>query len=317
MLQTANAIRTLNLVAGSSVHEASTGKITSFPTDACGGNDKAKAPRRSGPDHPKARGSGIPVCTGPSRRARVDPVTLESHPAAFTTTRWSLVQAAGGRGGLEAEQALEALCRVYWPPIYVFARRSGHGTEEAKDLTQGFFARLIAKQELAAADQERGRFRTFLITAFRHFVANEHAKATALKRGGGFDPIPLDFGSDAGEPHFFEPSDSQTPERAFDQRWAAGILTRVLARLREEFVLAGRESLFDHFKEFLLGDPPEGGYLATSARLGMTPGAAKMIVSRMRDRYRHLLRNEIAQTVTTITEVEAELRDLRAILRGS
>ncbi len=233
----------------------------------------------------------------------------------FPTTHWSAVLAAGGKSSPAMRSALEELCRSYWAPLYAFARRVGHSPEDARDLTQGFFARLLEKGDIAAADPERGKFRSFLLAAFKHFLAHERDRAAALKRGGGIEFLPLDFNPE--ESRFaIDPADSRTPDRAFEQRWAAALLEKVLGRLRGEFVASGRGALFDHFKGFLVGELPEGGYSSVTAHLGMTEGAAKMIVTRMRERYRHLLRSEIAQTVATPEEVEEEMRHLRAVLSG-
>ncbi len=212
--------------------------------------------------------------------------------------------------------ALEELCRGYWTPLYAFARRSGHPPEDARDLTQGFFARLLEKRDMSAADPQRGRFRSFLLATFKHFLTHERDRAGALKRGGGIELLPLDPGAEEAG-FLLYPTDLRTPEHAFERRWASALLEKVFCRLREEFVASGRGALFDDFKGFLVGEPPEGSYAAVAARLEMTEGAAKMIVTRMRARYRYLLRGEIAQTVTTPAEVEEELRHLRALLSGS
>jgi RNA polymerase sigma-70 factor (ECF subfamily) len=149
--------------------------------------------------------------------------------------------------------ALEKLCLGYWMPLYAFARRAGHSPEDARDLTQGFFTRIIEKHEIAAADPNRGRFRTFLLAAFKHFLAHERDHARALKRGGGRELLPLDLAAE--ESGFaIDPADPRTPERAFEERWAAALIDKVLRRLREEFVANGRGALFDDFKDFLLGD---------------------------------------------------------------
>ena len=231
----------------------------------------------------------------------------------FATTHWSMVLAAGGDSSPAAREALERLCVAYWPPLYAFARRAGHGPEDARDLTQGFFERLIERRDLAASDPERGRFRSFLLAMFKHFLAHERERARALRRGGGCELVPLD--TQAEESGFGHASvDWHTPERAFEERWASVLLRTALDRLREEFTLAKRPALFDHFKAFLVGDLPEGGYAAVASRCGMTEGAAKMTVTRMRDRFRHLVRSEIAQTVATTAEIEDELRYLRTVL---
>ncbi len=211
--------------------------------------------------------------------------------------------------------ALEELCRGYWAPLYAFARRVGHSREDARDLTQGFIAQILENHGIAAADSKRGRFRTFLLAAFKHFLSHERDRAQALKRGGGIQLLPLAVEEEFG--YSIDPADPRTPEHAFDQRWATALLGKVLARLREEFAASGRGALFEDFKGVLVGEPLEGGYRAIAARLGMTEGAAKMIVKRMRERYRHLLRGEIAQTVATPQEVEEELCHLRGVLSGS
>jgi RNA polymerase sigma factor (sigma-70 family) len=237
-------------------------------------------------------------------------------PGLFVTTHWSVVLAAGVDESSVARNALEQLCRTYWYPLYVYARRRGYDVEEAKDLTQEFFARLIAKNSLGDVVQGRGRFRYYLLAALKHFLADEWDKTTARKRGGGFTFIPLD-GLDPEERYHLEPRDEVTPEIAFQRRWALTLLDLALSRLREEFQLAGKERLFDGLKMFITGDKPETSYAETAATLGMTEAAAKMTVTRMRQRYRTLLRAEIANTVVDPKEVDAELRELAALLRTS
>jgi RNA polymerase sigma-70 factor (ECF subfamily) len=235
--------------------------------------------------------------------------------ANFATTHWSLVRAARSESPERARDALEQLCRTYWPPVYAFARRTGHGYEDARDLTQGFFALLIERESLFHANPDRGRLRSFLIGAFKHFLAHERDRNEALKRGGGVQWVQLDAAPDESD-YAHAPADTRTPDRAYEERWAAALLQRVLARLRDEFALAGRLELFDAFKGFLLGQPDAGGYAAVASSLGMTEGAAKMTVTRLRDRYRRLLRAEVAQTLANPADVEDELRHLLAILRG-
>lgn len=235
--------------------------------------------------------------------------------ARFLSTQWSLVLAAGGSSSVAGHEALEELCRAYWPPLYAFARRAGHSPADARDLTQGFFAHLLDGASLSSASPERGRFRSFLLGAFKHFLAHERDRQNALKRGGGLQWVPLDLSvEEAALAGQSETGDR--PDSAYDRRWAAALLERVLIRLREEFALSGRAELFNHFKDFLLGETVGGGYAAVATHLGMTEGAAKMTVTRMRDRYRRLLRAEIAHTVDHPDLVEEELRHLRAIVRG-
>jgi DNA-directed RNA polymerase specialized sigma24 family protein len=235
--------------------------------------------------------------------------------AVFATTHWSVVLAAGAEPSPAGRDALEQLCRTYWSPIYAYARRAGHSAEDARDLTQGFFAQLIGTDSLSRVDPERGRFRSFLLGAFKHFLAHERDRVQALKRGGGVRWVRMDPAS-GGSESACAPVDLRTPDRVYDERWAAALLERVLGRLRQEFAESGRGELFDGFKAFLVGQPVAGGYAGAAARLGMTEGAAKMTVTRLRDRYRGLLRAEVAQTLVRAGDVDDELRQLLAILRG-
>jgi RNA polymerase sigma-70 factor (ECF subfamily) len=233
--------------------------------------------------------------------------------AKFTATHWSVVLAAGNSASATAGPALEALCRTYWPCLYAFARRLGQSPDDARDLTQGFFGRLIEKNWLVHADRDRGRFRTFLLTAFKRHIADERDRARAQKRGGTCQFVPLDLRSEESR-LFLGPADLRTPEAAYEERWAAALLDSVLARLREEFVLQGRVTLFDGLKSFLVGDPPSEGIASLTAQLGMSEGAARMNLTRMRQRYRQILRSEIGQTVADPLEIEDELRHLRRVL---
>jgi len=229
----------------------------------------------------------------------------------FTTTHWSVVANAAAPDSPAARQALENLCRTYWSPLFLYAMRSGHSREDARDLTQGFFEHLLEKSYLATADPQRGKFRSFLLASFKHFLAHERDKAGAQKRGGGLQWVPLDANPEEA-PFFAEPADHLTPDRIVEQQWARILFEQVLGRLREEFRTSGQEKLFDEFKRFLAGEPGER-YAAVAARLGMTEGAAKMFVSRMRGRYRQLLRSEIARTVSTGSEIDEEIQYLRAL----
>lgn len=244
-----------------------------------------------------------------------DTLHPEREPALFVTTHWSAVLAAGLDESGAARKALDELARTYWYPLYVYTRRRGYDVEEAKDLTQEFFARLIERNFLGDVVQGKGRFRYFLLAALKHFLSDEWDKATARKRGGGVNILSLDA-MDAEDRYHLEPRDEETPERAYERRWALTLLELVMSRLREEFQLAGKTNAFDELKVFITGDRPDLSYAAAAARLGATEAAAKMTVTRMRQRYRALLRSEIANTVEDPAEVDAELKDLAAVLRG-
>jgi len=227
----------------------------------------------------------------------------------FATTRWSLVLAAGKRSAPQSAAALAALCETYWYPLYAYVRRRGHDADEAQDLTQAFFARLIKKCDLAAAQQERGRFRSFLLTSLKHFLSNERDRGHAQKRGGGRTPVSIDFATAEGRYHL-EPSHELTAEKIFERRWALVLLENVLARLHEESVHAGKSWIFDRLKVFLTGEQPAVSSGQLAAELQMTAGALKVAVHRLRGRYRELLRAEIGQTVADPEEIEQEIRDL-------
>ena len=230
----------------------------------------------------------------------------------FATTRWSLVAAARDPDAPDARRALADLCGLYWYPVYAYVRRRGHDHHRAQDLTQGFFARLLEKHDLAAADRSRGRFRSFLLAACQHYLANQHDHDTARKRGGGVDHLPLDFGDAAGR-FAREPADADTPERDFDRRWALALLARTVDELRAEYAESGRAKLFDTLKGCLAG-AAEVSHAELAEQLGMTVGAVKVAVHRLRQRYRDRLRAVIAETVATPEGVDEEIRDLFAAL---
>ena len=237
----------------------------------------------------------------------------ERSPRRFETTHWSVVLAAGHRSSPRSSEALASLCETYWYPLYAYVRRRVRDVDEAQDLTQGFFSHLLEKNYLAVAQPERGRFRAFLLTSFKNFLANEWDKAKALKRGGGKAPIPLDF--ESGETRFsLEPTDDLTPDRLYDKQWVLTLLKHVLGRLREESIRAGKEQQFEHLKVFITGQTAPGGYAEVAGKLGMTEGAAKVAAHRLRQRYRALLRDEISQTVAEPSEVDDEIRSLFATL---
>jgi RNA polymerase sigma-70 factor (ECF subfamily) len=228
----------------------------------------------------------------------------------FPTTSWSLIASAGRASAPDAREALARLCEAYWYPLYAFVRRRGHGAEEALDLTQGFFARIIEKQDLADADRARGRFRSWLLGALKHFLANAHDRATAQKRGGGAPLVSID-GADAEERWRLEPSHDATPERIFERRWALALLERTLVALRDECARKGKGPLFEALKGSLVAD---GGPAGPAAELDLTPNALKVAAHRLRRRYRDLLRAQIAETVATPEDVDGEIRDLFAAL---
>lgn len=244
-----------------------------------------------------------------------EPHTAAHDASRFVTTHWSVVLAAGRRSSPDSDQALESLCRTYWYPLYAFARRRGKSAEDAKDLTQEFFARLLEQEFLRDADRERGRFRAFLLTVFKRFLATEHSKQQTQKRGGGTTRLSIDF--DSGEDKYrFEPADTWTAEKIYERRWALTLLDLVLVRLREEFVASGKQELFEHCEVYLTGSARGPGYAETAAALQMSDGAVRVAVHRLRQRYRELLKAEVAQTVDEPTEVDDELAYLRTAIEG-
>jgi RNA polymerase sigma-70 factor (ECF subfamily) len=230
------------------------------------------------------------------------------------TTHWSVVLAAGRSGAPQSRAALEQLCETYWYPLYAYARRQGYSPADAEDLTQQFFAWLLQRDWLGRADPQRGRFRSFLLTSFGHFLANEWDKARAQKRGSG---RVVSLQRDEAEVRCMrEPVDHLTPEQSFEWRWALALLEQVMNRLGAEFARDGKQELFEILKPCLLGDRTAQPYAALASTLGMTEGSVKVTVHRMRQRYRKLLRDEIANTVGNPGEVEAEMRHLFAVLSG-
>jgi DNA-directed RNA polymerase specialized sigma24 family protein len=227
----------------------------------------------------------------------------------FATTHWSVVLAAGHDSSPQASENLERLCRTYWYPLYAFLRRKGYGPHEAEDLTQGFFARFLAKRYLDGVNRDRGKFRSFLLCSLDHFVANEWDKSQRLKRGGGIALLPLETAL-AEERYQLEPETLHRPEVLFDRGWAQTLLAVVLRRLREEYEQAGKGARFVQLKPFLLGEPDRDKYVTVCQRLDMKEQAMKSAVFRLRRRFRDLFREEIAQTVATRADVDDELRYL-------
>jgi RNA polymerase sigma-70 factor (ECF subfamily) len=234
----------------------------------------------------------------------------------FATTHWSVIVAAGtGLDSPLAHEALETLCRTYWYPLYSYVRQRGETHPDAQDVTQSFFLQLLDKNWLTQVDRNKGKFRSFLLVAMNHFLANEWRRLRTEKRGGQAVLISLDEHS-AEERWQLDPATDETPETAFEQRWAAALLERVLYRLRVEQVSAGRSKLFDELKVFLVGRKGEVAYADLAARLESTEGALKMSVQRLRHRYGEILREEVANTVASPDDVEAELQYLLTVLGG-
>lgn len=230
----------------------------------------------------------------------------------FVTTRWSAVARAGGDDPGASERALAELCGAYWYPLYAYARRRGHAPEEAQDLTQAFFARLLEKNYVADARQEKGKFRAFLLVAMKRFMADEWGRLHAQKRGGFRVIVSIDQGA-AESRLAAEMSHDQSPDLLFDRQWALTLLDRVQSRLREEYVATGRAALFEHLEGWLGRDEAALPHAEIAARLGLTVPAVKMAVRRLRARYRELLREEIGQTVAAPEDIDGEIRHLFSI----
>ena len=235
----------------------------------------------------------------------------------FHTTHWSIVLAcSGGDDTAQAREALAELFQTYWYPLYAYTRRRGYGEQDSQDLVQAFCLHLQEKHALAKADQQRGKFRTFLLSSLQNFLANEEARARAQKRGGGREFIFLDA-EDAHARYRLEPAHKLTPEAIFETRWAHAVLEETLAGLRSDFVAKGKERLFDGLASFLSMDEPGNSYQQAATRLGLPLSAIKTTVHRLRLDYRTKLRQEIGRTVATPDEIDEELRYLRKVLAGA
>ena len=241
--------------------------------------------------------------------------TNGSRAQVFDTTHWSVVLQAGANDSPQAAEALASLIRAYWYPLYAYVRRQGHSTEDAQDLTQEFFARLLERNYLRLANRNRGRFRTFLLTSLKHFLINEWKRANREKRGSGQKILSLD--EEMAESRYTaEPVVDQPPDALYDRGWAAVLLDRALVALRTELAQCGKLDLFVRLKVFVWGEKNSLTYAAMAAQLGMTESAVKVAVHRLRHRYGELLRAEVAQTVTTPVEVDEELRHLISVVRN-
>jgi len=236
----------------------------------------------------------------------------ETVASCFATTHWSVVLAAGGNSP-ESAVALEQLCRTYWYPLYAYLRRTGRTAHDAQDLTQAFFAELFRKDYFRAADRQRGKFRSFLLTALRHFVVHEWEKSCAVKRGGGIAPLSWDEQT-AEEWYLAEPRTDGAPERAYDRSWALRVFEQSLARLRQEFVNHGKAVQFELLKKYLTQEPSTGAYAADAPSLALSPNAVAVTVHRLRQRYAVLVRKAVAETVADPGQIEEELRYLISLI---
>ena len=250
----------------------------------------------------------------PMSRSQLSSSTgLGNDQAAFQDTLWSQVSAAGKLNSPNSRQALEELCRLYWYPIYAFLRRWGHHREEARDLTQGFFAYLLERNSIANANPARGRFRSFLLGTLKNYVSNEQNWANAIKRGGRHTLVSIDEETAEGL-YAHEPATHTTPDSVFERRWAMAVIEEAMNRLRAEYAHAGAQALFLLLQPWLTGDH-ESGFAALGATLGKSEGTARVLVHRLRERFRKLIRAVIADTVANEAEVETELAHLQAALR--
>ena len=236
-------------------------------------------------------------------------------PRIFATTHWSVVLVAGQGDSGPGQRALEALCRSYWYPIYVYVRRKGYGPDDAQDLTQTFFSQLITKDHFCLADPAKGKFRTFLLALLDYFLAREWNRAHRQKRGGQFTFVSLDQQTPEDR-YRLEPVDDDTPEKKFLRNWALAVLKQTMTALECECQMSGKGALFQEVKGLLTGEQSAGAYAAMARRLAMTEGAMYVAVHRLRQRYGELLRHEVAQTVSGPEDIDEEMRFLLSALSG-
>ena len=251
-------------------------------------------------------GNQVSSLTGVSARA-------QNGAVAFTTTQWSVVLDAQSESP-STQEALEKLCRIYWWPLYGFVRRQGYSPEEAQDLTQGFFAMMLERKDFDAVRREKGRLRSYLLASLKNFLAKAHRRAMTIKRGEGRPPVPLEELL-VRERADLEAADTLSADRIYERRWALILLEQVLARLGEEYQVAGNSALFEQLKQMLGDEPDRPSQAKIAQELRMNENAVKQAFHRLRRRYRLLLREEIAQTVAVPSDVEDELRHFIAILQ--
>ena len=245
--------------------------------------------------------------------AAENPASVPAGAGQFPPTLWSVVLLAGQASSGPSQEALATLCRAYWFPLYAYLRRQGKAPHDAQDLTQSFLLHLLEKNALSRVQREKGKFRSFLLASLQYFLADERDKERAQKRGGGVTFISLD-NQETEDRYRAEPADNMDPAKVFERRWATTLLERTLARLEAEFAGAGRKERFEQLQVFLLGEPTTVTYAEAGKRLGIREGAVKVAVLRLRQRYRELLRAEIASTVAKEEEVDEEMRHLFAAL---
>jgi RNA polymerase sigma-70 factor (ECF subfamily) len=231
----------------------------------------------------------------------------------FATTHWTVVLAAGRSDSRQAAVALEELCRTYWYPLYAYVRRHGHSREDAEDLTQGFFARLLEKNYLEGVTSDKGKFRAFLLVALKRFLANEWDRANSQKRGGGVAPLSLDW-QDAETRYQINPAHNLSPDKLYDRAWAVVVLERVITRLRDESGTEGKAALYEQLKTYLMVGRNEIPYARAATELKMSEGAVRVAVHRLRRRYRELLREEITQTLANPAQADEEMNALFSAL---
>jgi RNA polymerase sigma-70 factor (ECF subfamily) len=240
--------------------------------------------------------------------------TPSDRPVVFATTHWSVVLEAGHNLSPGSEEALEKLCRIYWYPLYAFARRQGNTPEDAQDLTQNFFARLLEKNYLSKADPDRGKFRTFLLRSLKNFLVNDWKRAGRLKRGGGLEFLSIDTNA-AEDRYAAEAPDEGNPDAEYETRWAITLVEQVLTALRQEFNAADKARLFEELRGFIWGDKSPASYAEIAGHLNLSEGNVKVAVHRLRQRFRELLRAEVANTVARPEDIDGELRHLIGVLK--
>jgi RNA polymerase sigma factor (sigma-70 family) len=239
--------------------------------------------------------------------------TTPSGAGQFATTRWSVILAASDSASTQHEPALSTLCQTYWFPLYAYLRRRGYDSHQAEDYTQGFFAGILERKGLRKADPKYGKFRSFLLASLKNFLADEWDRSHAQKRGGDKKVLSLDFDAAASR-YEREPEHHMSPEKLFERSWALTVLTRAMERLKAESAVSDKQQLFERLKIYLTAEKDAVPYREVAEKLEMTEGAVKVAVHRLRRRYRELVRDEIAQTVTTEAQVDEEIRDLFAAL---